>query len=127
MFQSTHPYGVRPPICCLYMIAACFNPRTHMGCDMRALPYNGKMDCFNPRTHMGCDQARPAKAETKDSFNPRTHMGCDSYSDVPTSTHQGFNPRTHMGCDAPSYSAKVQKISVSIHAPIWGATLSPQL
>ena len=33
-----------------------------------------------------------------------------------------FNPRSHMGSDIGD-GAKVQRISVSIHAPTWGATV----
>ena len=33
--------------------------------------------CFNPRTHMGCDVIFIYLAITVISFNPRTHMGCD--------------------------------------------------
>ena len=33
----------------------------------------------------------------------------------------GFNPRTRMGCDL-AYSFNLLVITVSIHAPAWGAT-----
>ena len=33
-FQSTHPHGVRPLTAGAAMPPACFNPRTHMGCDL---------------------------------------------------------------------------------------------
>ena len=55
MFQSTHPRRVR-----LYRIfnrikAACFNPRTHVGCDCYCGREQTKEESFNPRTHVGCD------------------------------------------------------------------------
>ena len=34
LFQSTHPRGVRHIHCSYYYILMCFNPRTHVGCDM---------------------------------------------------------------------------------------------
>ena len=33
LFQSTHPHGVRQCINTTYVRVACFNPRTHTGCD----------------------------------------------------------------------------------------------
>ena len=38
-FQSTHPHGVRPSHSIFRLCFACFNPRTHTGCD--------KADYFN--------------------------------------------------------------------------------
>ena len=35
MFQSTHPHGVRPFADCCFHSSSCFNPRTHMGCDIQ--------------------------------------------------------------------------------------------
>ena len=37
MFQSTHPHGVRLPACERMRLLFCFNPRTHMGCDILSL------------------------------------------------------------------------------------------
>ena len=34
MFQSTHPHGVRHPVCSYKSITLGFNPRTHTGCDI---------------------------------------------------------------------------------------------
>ena len=34
-FQSTHPRGVRPPQGTLHPVIGDFNPRTHVGCDVR--------------------------------------------------------------------------------------------
>ena len=77
-FQSTHPHGVRRrwredlrgkravsihaptqgatfwrSVFCRTPV--CFNPRTHTGCDTRALTSANSLPCFNPRTHTGCD------------------------------------------------------------------------
>ena len=35
----------------------------------------------------------------------------------------GFNPRTRVGCDGDAESPLVE-VTVSIHAPAWGATVS---
>ena len=55
-FQSTHPHGVRPIIAVTrVLVCACFNPRTHMGCDDTLKAQTSAIFSFNPRTHMGCD------------------------------------------------------------------------
>ena len=55
-FQSTHPHGVRHHSASVPThLHRCFNPRTHMGCDIADLTLISSSLCFNPRTHMGCD------------------------------------------------------------------------
>ena len=54
-------------------------------------------------------------------FNPRTHVGCDFRLCVEAFFHQDFNPRTHVGCDLINYT-RFFVITISIHAPTWGAT-----
>ena len=58
-FQSTHPHGVR--LDWLWRArreAACFNPRTRTGCDVRERSRVRPALCFNPRTRTGCDGSR---------------------------------------------------------------------
>ena len=99
VFQSTHPRRVRLTYSSLGRSIFCFNPRTHVGCDVGQLPYTNHVLCFNPRTHVGCDlQLRPLHL-CADSFNPRTHVGCDLRMPRPSPAVPGFNPRTHVGCD----------------------------
>ena len=44
-FQSTHPHGVRLPLRLIpRLLSACFNPRTHTGCDTSAAPAPAKQD-----------------------------------------------------------------------------------
>ena len=98
-FQSTHPHGVRP------LTAGAAMPPA----------------CFNPRTHMGCDVMQESGTFILQSFNPRTHMGCDS-------PHFEENMRRCVSIHAPTWGATYKKIKerftlkVSIHAPTWGAT-----
>ena len=106
---------------------ACFNPRTHEGCDLLLLSSINLLGGFNPRTHEGCDSRRkkictsdkvsihaPMKGATYQffhsplynyRFNPRTHEGCDC-SGLRSRWRKswGFNPRTHEGCDLLSIS-----------------------
>ena len=63
------------------------------------------------------------------SFNPRTRVGCD----FPSSKMRrkrlrlSFNPRTRVGCDGIFAVHTAESISVSIHAPAWGATYHDEL
>ena len=98
-FQSTHPRRVRlTPYGSMQKIS-CFNPRTHVGCDLNTVVNNLALLSFNPRTHVGCDvknllllifilkfqsthprrvrQIRSFKSIRLLCFNPRTHVGCD--------------------------------------------------
>ena len=99
----------------------CFNPRTHVGCDLLRVRNGYPLQCFNPRTHVGCDLMNPQNVIVKYMFqstHPRRvrHNGTAVYSVVLSfqSTHPrrvrlarreklafciGFNPRTHVGCD----------------------------
>ena len=55
--------------------------------------------CFNPRTHMGCDLALPfACFDVKVSIHAPTWGATRCLETVPPSL-SSFNPRTHMGCD----------------------------
>ena len=83
-FQSTHPRGVRPAAARPYgCTAACFNPRTRVGCDDGPGGVLHGVDGFNPRTRVGCDDARFGLPRQKISFNPRTRVGCDTPAAAP--------------------------------------------
>ena len=52
-------------------------------------------------------------------------MGCDSIRYiVKINIEISFNPRTRMGCDIAEDGVIDLLVSVSIHAPAWGATRS---
>ncbi len=54
-------------------------------------------------------------------FNPRTPVGCDGLTTCRYRWLKYFNPRTPVGCDL-RLSANRRVMSISIHAPQWGAT-----
>ena len=54
-----------------------FNPRSHMGSDLKWIIQIFSIPCFNPRSHMGSDPSRKAQKTTRVCFNPRSHMGSD--------------------------------------------------
>ena len=99
-FQSTHPRGVRRTANRMgrhssgisihaptwgatssskkvSIFAYHFNPRTHVGCDVRLSNFSTIVGYFNPRTHVGCDIHSTMAARQLKNFNPRTHVGCD--------------------------------------------------
>ena len=113
-----------------------------MGCDSAATSSTWTSFCFNPRTHVGCDILLHRAHTGVRGFNPRTHVGCDAdddatYSATFVSIHAPtwgatdmsagglmwicFNPRTHVGCDLKGRCRHFDE-AVSIHAPTWGAT-----
>ena len=101
-FQSTHPRGVRHGSRMRYVRTACFNPRTHVGCDWRAggwLSIASKFQSTHPRgvrrtvavcvalellvsihaPTWGATRVPPSDRCTLCCFNPRTHVGCDVF------------------------------------------------
>ena len=55
-------------------------------------------------------------------FNPRSHEGSDGNPLLVLRVLYGFNPRSHEGSDKEEYDTRKAE-SVSIHAPMKGATL----
>ena len=101
-FQSTHPRGVRPSwFPHSFLVWYGFNPRTRVGCDIRALRRVSSPTLFQSTHPRGV--RRPWIWQTGSAgpgFNPRTRVGCDRYG----------SPYCHPDG------------RVSIHAPAWGAT-----
>ena len=77
--------------------------------------------CFNPRTHGGCDPSLLSCSRTANCFNPRTPESATRSSWHNPSDHCRFNPHTHEGCDH-YHIFRVHRVTVSIHAPMKGAT-----
>ena len=78
LFQSTHPHGVRQ----LQVQHRSVGVRVSIhaptwGATVSALCLQHFPSCFNPRTHMGCDLCLSGRRTRVLRFNPRTHMGCD--------------------------------------------------
>ena len=108
-----------------------FNPRTHVGCDLRRRIIRLDSINFNPRTHVWCDQAAgredsgvhisihaptwgatqiipcSGKAVKFQSTHPR---GVRLVSLSLHSLTENFNPRTHVGCDLHSQLGNLRQI-----------------
>ena len=100
---------------------ACFNPRTHTGCDGVAFVALTLTTGFNPRTHTGCDAfVQVHLQQFRVSIHAPTRGATDKSSSIKRSS-TSFNPRTHTGCDSCRCSYALY-VRVSIHAPTRGAT-----
>ena len=120
-FQSTHPRGVRRVPHRPYTYTLNFNPRTHVGCDLKPCHLLTMFSNFNPRTHVGCDQDVLIKVLLPPNFNPRTHVGCDICVTIRLLLQSRFQS-THPRGVRRTTRLELSLNRISIHAPTWGAT-----
>ena len=146
-FQSTHPRGVRQE-CVIPYISPIdgFNPRTRVGCDSMA-SYRPSMIFLFQSTHpRGVRPMRQATSDKEDAmfqsthprgvrrtrrrrqsrlsqcFNPRTRVGCDSPPTNRIFAAQEFQSTHPRGVRLAALLGLSIRVTVSIHAPAWGAT-----
>ena len=147
MFQSTRPRGARPR--CLIHAAYHLCVSIHApawGATIIRINIDFQRQSFNPRARVGRDcscchlalssmsfqstrprGARPgaqAALRRSSSFNPRARVGRDAQSGAGRRGTTGFNPRARVGRDAATWDEALP-VTVSIHAPAWGATAMP--
>ena len=121
-FQSTHPRGVRRNRVRSRARHRHFNPRTHVGCDMRILPRYWSKTSFQSTHPRGVRRRELNFVGLPENFNPRTHVGCDLRGFA-----RGIFERT-ISIHAPTWGAtkpsecNISTKRISIHAPTWGAT-----
>ena len=129
LFQSTHPSGVRPNNVQLKThFLVDFNPRTPVGCDVRAFQDRCGFHQFQSTHPSG---VRPpsytAASAYSRYFNPRTPVGCDLHIpghgtfSYPISIHAPQWGATH------ALQSGRRLAAISIHAPQWGATLDSHM
>ena len=123
-FQSTHPYRVRRyNPCPAIPVGRNFNPRTRTGCDYC-------WDCLGPliKSFQSTHPYRVRHVANRHpitnpvNFNPRTRTGCDQSYQRLLQPLPNFNPRTRTGCDSLTILYLGIVVSISIHAPVQGAT-----
>ena len=101
-----------------------FNPRTRMGCDRRYNAFQDDVQGFQSTHPHGVRRSRrAAHAHRLRHFNPRTRMGCDfmllfSFPIAPISIHAPVWGATL------SFKSSFPSSHISIHAPAWGATVN---
>ena len=79
MFQSTHPLGVRLETMLELSSSLSFNPRTHSGCDIKAIRPMSVSDVSIHAPTRGATNRLDVNNQIWNSFNPRTHSGCDVF------------------------------------------------
>ena len=114
------------------------------GATRRSWLASGAFGSFNPRPRAGGDKVAEVWGTHGNSFNPRPRAGGDIVKQIPRCSYRSFNPRPRAGGDLISFAASSQKLqfqstppcggrlslfistfspaSVSIHAPVRGAT-----
>ena len=88
---------------------------------------NSVIGCFRVSIHApawGATGAACGHGCFKHGFNPRSRVGSDNQPCAWCGRNDGFNPRSRVGSDK-DLAMKYQVLTVSIHAPAWGATWTP--
>ncbi len=81
---------------------------------------------FNPRARTGRDTAAAVTVRASSSFNPRARTGRDIEIYRGQVLAACFNPRARTGRDGSTLPTTTPTDSVSIHAPVQGATCPRQ-
>ena len=127
-FQSTRPRGARrsprPPSSSR---AACFNPRARVGRDGFADAVCRDANRFNPRARVGRDACRCARRPRRWRFQSTRPRGARLHASFSCSSARAFQSTRPRGARQSRCGCGPQDVSVSIHAPAWGATALPPL
>ncbi len=121
MFQSTRPCGARPPDAGYMADLQGFNPRARVGRDKRACC---QLLAVNVSIHApvwGATQKTECISRVL-LFQSTRPCGARLRHSVARHGWPCFNPRARVGRDA-THSESKPDIKVSIHAPVWGATI----
>ena len=120
-FQSTHPLGVRPQNGGIRVPTACFNPRTHSGCDLQPVSSGYAVALFQSTHPLGVRPHFIRCVITTRRFQSTHPLGVRRRVRLSMILRPCFNPRTHSGCDK-AICEEYTEVWVSIHAPTRGAT-----
>ena len=123
-FQSTRPRGARPGAQAALRRSSSFNPRARVGRDAQSGAGRRGTTGFNPRARVGRDTGCTGTTCLTTCFNPRARVGRDPQIARSARQRSGFNPRARVGRDAATWDEALP-VTVSIHAPAWGATAMP--
>ena len=122
-FQSTHPSGVRQTILPCRTVASNFNPRTPVGCDMKNLNNDPSRNVFQSTHPSGVrPSARRPVVCIHRKFQSTHPSGVRPFI-TPLRASFWLFQSTHPSGVRQTFEAHgVQGLSISIHAPQWGAT-----
>ena len=122
-FQPTRPHGARPHGRCPGIAGPPVS--THAPAwGATASPHRRQETCggFNPRARMGRDEALPTHFGALCLFQPTRPHGARRWPATQSTGSRSFNPRARMGRDS-ILEPTMLTLTVSTHAPAWGATL----
>ena len=123
-FQSTRPrWARRRHGASIYQADCNFNPRARDGRDLAAKMSPSSRMNFNPRARDGRDSSAFCLTKWRRYFNPRARDGRDHACPLLCDCRRDFNPRARDGRDA-RRSRIGARVTISIHAPAMGATIS---
>ncbi len=122
-FQSTRPRGARRrPRSESCETRSSFNPRARVGRDALASCLSRPVSCFNPRARVGRDRKAIVSLNTQAQFQSTRPRGARR------SLARSWSPPVSVSIHAPAWGATLRRKirhnrgNVSIHAPAWGAT-----
>ena len=122
-FQSTHPRGVRPVSAhgpCFRV--ACFNPRTRVGCDNIPISSLGLRRLFQSTHPRGVRRTSSSPCCRTSWFQSTHPRGVRLDADGPHHHDSKFQSTHPRGVRLFTFLPTSSLLSVSIHAPAWGAT-----
>ena len=98
-----------------------FNPRSRVGSDNPAAADFAGITISIHAPAWGATRKTPTLYLDVCYFNPRSRVGSDTSNTASIRQWIDFNPRSRVGSDF-TKSPATKAISISIHAPAWGAT-----
>ncbi len=126
-FQSTRPCGGRD-VCQFVIAFHCFKFQSTRPCGARptrTLLFCAISFCFNPRARVGRDYYNRKWKITVTGFNPRARVGRDRWMARDGAKIREFQSTRPCGARQQCSFIHHGRKTVSIHAPVWGATWSP--
>ena len=104
----------------------CFNPRARVGRDARTFDISTGFTSFNPRARVGRDQQAPTIEVPERMFQSTRPRGARLALEGGRLHDIGFQSTRPRGARHTTECRSDVYLSVSIHAPAWGATRSPR-
>ena len=121
-FQSTHPCGVRQTCSVIGIYRRLFQSTHPCGVRRPCPAFKLATDCFNPRTRVGCDVCACRGLHCVSKFQS-THPCGVRHLLLRQPLEIAVFQSTHPCGVRPVGVVLVITVIVSIHAPVWGATL----
>ena len=109
-----------------FIISNYFNSRSRVGSDILFQTGRKKQENFNSRSRVGSDINLITVLYLILYFNSRSRVGSDLSFSIIKTNKNNFNSRSRVGSDLSAVPTEA-KANISIHAPVWGATILYQI